>query len=68
MTTQFLPQVQHELGNPLQVSFLVLPDYMCALRHEAVSAATQPNRAVQLASFLDEGRANSWLRARHLAG
>lgn len=62
VTTEFLPQVQRELGLPLSVCFLVLPDY---LQHLPASAqAVAPGSPVQFARFLDEGAANAWLATR----
>jgi hypothetical protein len=65
VTTQFLPQVQRELGMPLSVCFLVLPDYLSSLSASAQEGAT--NHSVQFARFLDEGAANAWLAARQAA-
>jgi hypothetical protein len=62
VTTQFLPRVQRELGTPLCVCFLVLPDYLRSL--PASAQAVAPSSLVQFARFLDEGAANAWLAAR----
>ncbi len=62
VTTYFLPQVQRELGMPLNVCFLVLPDYLGSLPPSLHAAA--PGSPVQFARFLDEGAANAWLAAR----
>lgn len=59
VTERCLPQVQRELGVPLQVSCLVLPDYLSSL---PIGAGTiVPDAAVRLALFLDEGDASYWL-------
>jgi hypothetical protein len=65
VTTQFLPQVQQELGTPLCVCFLVLPDYLQNL--SASSQEVVAGSPVQFARFLDEGAANAWLTARQTA-
>jgi len=65
VTTQFLPQVQRELSAPLNVCFLVLPDYLGSLPTSAHAAA--PGSAVQFARFVDEGAANAWLAAQPAA-
>jgi hypothetical protein len=62
VTTQFLPQVQRELDRPLNVCFLVLPDYLLNLPPSA--QVVVPGSPVQFARFLDEGAANAWLTAR----
>jgi len=59
VTTQFLPHVQRELGTPLYVCFLVLPDYLSSLPASAHEVA--PGSLVQFARFQDEGAANAWL-------
>ncbi|TDN39465.1 hypothetical protein E4631_14510 [Hymenobacter sp. UV11] len=59
VTTQFLPQVQQALGQPLRVCFLVLPGYLASLPNAAQVAA--PDSPVQFARFVDEGAANAWL-------
>jgi hypothetical protein len=65
VTTQFLPRVQRELGTPLCVCFLVLPDY---LRSLPVSAQqVMPGSLVQFARFVDEGAANAWLATQQTA-
>jgi hypothetical protein len=61
VTTQFLPEVQRELGRPLRVCFLVLPDYLAGLPPAVVPAA--PGSLVQFARFIEEGAANAWLGA-----
>jgi hypothetical protein len=61
VTTRFLPEVQQELGIPLRVSFLVLPDYLAGLPAAGLAAA--PSSPVQYARFVDEGVANAWLLA-----
>ncbi|MDO7888260.1 hypothetical protein [Hymenobacter cheonanensis] len=62
VTTTFLPRLQRELGRPLFVSFLMLPDYLSS-RVDAPGScpSTSP---VQFACFLDEGAAHAWLKAR----
>lgn len=66
VTTRFLPEVQRELGQPLHVCFLVLPDYYAAL---PPSAFVLPAASlVQFARFVDEGAANAWLAARQASG
>ena len=62
VTTQFLPQVQRELGGVLSVGFLVLPNYLSSLPDESRTAAL--GSPVQFARFLDEGAANAWLAAQ----
>ena len=62
LTTYFLPQVQRQLGMPLSVCFLVLPDYLGPLSPSRHAAA--PGSPVQFARFLDEGAANAWLAAQ----
>ncbi len=59
VTTQFLPQVQQALGQPLLVCFLVLPGYLATLRDAGQDMA--PDSPVQFARFVDEGAANAWL-------
>jgi hypothetical protein len=59
VTTQFLPRVQRELGAPLCVCFLVLPDYLGSLPASAQAVAA--GSSVQFARFVDEGAANAWL-------
>jgi hypothetical protein len=59
VTTCFLPQVQQDLGIPLSVCFLVLPDYLHTLPPALHTSA--PNSLVRFARFLDEGAANAWL-------
>ncbi|QKG56537.1 hypothetical protein GKZ68_07775 [Hymenobacter sp. BRD128] len=59
VTTQYLPQVQQALGEPLRVGVLVLPDYLASLPQAYSNcSATSP---VQFARFVDEGAANVWL-------
>ena len=59
VTTQFLPQVQRALGQPLRVGVLVLPDYLATLPQAYCNClASSP---VQFARFVDEGAANAWL-------
>ncbi|GAA4506333.1 hypothetical protein GCM10023172_35470 [Hymenobacter ginsengisoli] len=62
VTTQFLPQAQQALGQPLRVCFLVLPDYLASLPTAATAAP--PGSPVQFARFVDEGAANAWLGQR----
>lgn len=59
VTTEFLPQVQQALGQPLRVCFLVLPNYLATLPDGMRAPA--PGSPVQFARFLDEGAANAWL-------
>ena len=61
VTTQFLPEVQRELGLPMRVGFLVLPDYLAGLPVGLL--ASVPGSPVQYARFVDEGAANAWLMA-----
>lgn len=62
VTVTFLPQLQRELARPLNVSFLVLPDY---LRGRVDVPGVCPSASpVQFACFLDEGAAHAWLEAR----
>ncbi len=61
VTSRFLPEVQQELGLPLRVGFLVLPDYLASLPAGAAVAA--PGSHMQYARFVDEGAANAWLMA-----
>ena len=65
VTSRFLPQVQRELGMPLCVSFLVLPEYLNSL--PLALHASAPGSPMQFARFLDEGAANAWLAARQAA-
>ena len=65
VTTQFLPQVQRELGRALGVCFLVLPDYLRGLPQGLQAPA--PGSLVQVARFLDEGAANAWLAKQQAA-
>jgi hypothetical protein len=51
--------VQRELGQPLHVCFLVLPDYLLNLPPSAQVVA--PDSPVQFARFVDEGAATAWL-------
>ncbi|OGX91907.1 hypothetical protein [Hymenobacter coccineus] len=62
VTTAFLPEVQRALGAPLNVCFLVLPDYLQSL--PAAHQGPAPGSLVQFARFVDEGAANAWLAAR----
>jgi hypothetical protein len=62
VTTEFLPKVQRELGTPLCVCFLVLPDYLHSL--PASANQVEPGSSVQFARFVDEGAANAWLLAQ----
>lgn len=59
VTNEFLPQVQRELGAPLRVCFLVLPDYLDSLPDSQQRTLT--NGPVQFVRHLDEGVGNSWL-------
>lgn len=59
IATQFLPQLQHELGGRLCVAFLTLPHYLEGL--PASLAPPPPSAPVQFDRFLDEGAANAWL-------
>jgi len=62
VTASFLPALQQELGRPLYVSFLMLPDY---LRSRVDAPSSCPSTSpVQFACFLDEGAAYAWLVAR----
>jgi len=61
VTSQFLPEVQQALGQPLRVCFLVLPDYLASL--PGTASAAPPGSPVQFARFVDEGAANAWLGA-----
>jgi hypothetical protein len=64
VTTSFLPQVQRELGMPLSVCFLVLPDYLSSLPQDL--HASTPDSLVGFARFLDEGAANAWLATQQV--
>lgn len=66
VTTRFLPEVQRELGQPLHVCFLVLPNYLNAL--PPTMQAPAPDSPVQFARFVDEGAANAWLATWQAAG
>lgn len=66
VVTRFLPQVQRELGMPLCVSFLVLPDYLKGLPPSLLSAP--PGSPLQFARFLNEGDADAWLAAQQSGG
>jgi hypothetical protein len=60
--TRFLPEVQQELGTPLAVAFLVLPNHLQEL--EAATGAvlaSPPNAPFRFARFIEEGAANTWL-------
>ena len=65
VTTQFLPQVQQELGGRLGVAFLTLPHYLTGL--PTALMAPPPSATVQFARFLDEGAANTWLATQQAA-
>ena len=65
VTTQFLPQLQQELGGRLGVAFLTLPHYLTGL--PTTLAAPPPSAPVQFARFLDEGAANAWLATQQAA-
>lgn len=62
VTTEFLPQLQREMGCPLHVCFLVLPNHLEEAEQDPISAFS-PTSEVQFARFLDEGAANAWLAA-----
>jgi hypothetical protein len=64
VTTRFLPELQREMGQPLCVCFLVLPDYLSALPPDSSATAPGPLR---YARFVDEGAANAWLAAQQMA-
>ncbi len=59
VTSEFLPQVQQELGGPLRVCFLVLPDYFDSLPES--QQLTLTNGPVQFVRHLDEGASSAWL-------
>ncbi|NML64332.1 hypothetical protein HHL22_03850 [Hymenobacter sp. RP-2-7] len=59
VTDRCLPQVQRELGTPLRIGFLVLPDYLNGL--PASASVPVPDAAVRMTLFIDEGAAGSWL-------
>ena len=62
VVTTFLPQVQKEMGRPLNVAFLVLPSHLRELLADAPEAvAPKPGAKFQFARFIDEGAANAWL-------
>lgn len=65
VTRHYLPQMQQALGEPLCVGLLVLPDYLASLPQ--AYAYCVPTAAVQFASFVDEGAANSWLATEPVA-
>ena len=59
----FLPQLQREMGGPLCVAFLVLPNHLHEIEAEP-SYAIKPSNSdslFQFARFIDEGAANAWL-------
>lgn len=58
VTTEFLPAVQQELGRPLRVAFLVLPDHW----REAGPAGEQG--AFRFARFIEEKGADVWLEGQ----
>ncbi len=63
VTSHFLPRMQRELGGPLCVCFLVLPNYLHALPGGSAAPEAGPGGPVRFARFLDEGAANAWLAA-----
>lgn len=67
--TTFLPQLQQELGGPLCVAFLVLPNHLREV--EADPNCTGPGAAgsgaFQFARFIDEGGATAWLHRQRVA-
>ncbi|GAB3666535.1 hypothetical protein GCM10027594_33380 [Hymenobacter agri] len=69
VVTNFLPQVQAELGQPLCVAFLVLPNHLRELESESDLPIRTTNPAVplQYARFIEEGAANAWLEAQRVA-
>jgi len=65
VTTQFLPQLQQELGGRLCVAFLVLPHFLTGL--PATLVVPPASAPVQFDRFLDEGAANAWLATQQAA-
>jgi hypothetical protein len=63
IVTNFLPQVQQELGGPLYVAFLVLPNHLREVEADPTQPpkASAPGALFQFARFIDEGVANAWL-------
>jgi hypothetical protein len=61
VASYFLPQMQRELSGHLCVAFLVLPDYLHNLPTPAPGTPATPDDPLQIARFLDEGAANTWL-------
>lgn len=69
VVTNFLPQVQAELGLPLCVAFLVLPNHLRELEAETGPPirSGNPAAALQYARFIEEGAANAWLEMHRAA-
>ena len=69
VVTSFLPRLQQELGGPLCVAFLVLPNHL----QEVEAAPDQavkfpaPGGPFQFARFIDEGAATAWLAGHQRA-
>lgn len=67
VVTTFLPQLQRELGGPLRVAFLVLPNHLQEV--EADPNRTDPcgdtSGPFQFARFIDEGSATAWLSQKN---
>ncbi|HEX8329611.1 MAG TPA: hypothetical protein VF629_18885 [Hymenobacter sp.] len=63
VVTHFLPQVQQEMGSPLCVAFLVLPNHLREVEADPTqpAQASAPGDLFQFARFIDEGVANAWL-------
>ena len=64
VVTEFLPQVQKEMGHRLCVAFLVLPSHLQEIEANAEAPEARlpkPGALLQFARFIDEGAANAWL-------
>ncbi|MBD2723841.1 hypothetical protein [Hymenobacter armeniacus] len=70
VVTTFLPQVQREMGAPLYVAFLVLPNHLREVEADPHMAEKNPspNASFQYARFIDEGAANAWLDQKRREG
>lgn len=66
VVTTFLPRLQQEMGGPLSVAFLVLPNHLREVEENASSAGQNDDAAAlfRFARFIDEGAANKWLNAQ----
>jgi len=62
VVTNFLPEVQQEMGGPLYVAFLVLPNHLREVEDDPIGTPkSAPEDLFQFARFIDEGAANRWL-------